>query len=230
MHIKGWDCLDGYFNSGEWQVVNEKLKDLERVNRPAGYDGYNPGRESLFRALRLVSYREVSVAIIGQDPYPERRFSTGIAFSIPSEIKSEEYPPTLKTILAEYGRDLHLPSPSNGDLSRWSEEGHVLLWNSYPSCASGHSLSHDWPEWELLTSTIVQELSKKGIVFALLGSVARRYLPLIDLRNNSVVVTSHPSPRGSLNSKTPFVGSRIFTTINDKLVNNGQSPIDWSLP
>lgn len=228
MKIKGWPLT--YFNSGEWQVVNERLKELEQANRPV-CDGYSPGRSALFRALQSTPLEEVRCAIIGQDPYPTAVHATGIAFSVPSGVKSEDYPVTLRNILDEYRSDLAYPVPSSGDLSPWTQRG-VLLWNAIPSCGYGAPLSHDWRggEWGLLTQEIVRLLSKRGTTFALLGQVARRYLNEIDLTNNNVVLTSHPSPRGNIASKTPFRGSRLFSSINDKLVNNGAEPIDWKLP
>lgn len=229
MQIKGWPLE--YFKSGEWQVVNERLKDLEKINRPAGYDGYNPGRSLLFRALQSTPLEEVKVCIVGQDPYPTRAHATGLAFSIPSSIQEADYPITLRTFLAEYRSDLGYPVPSSGDLSTWATRG-VLLWNAIPSCRSGASLSHDWRglEWDLLTKEIIELLSARGTTFALLGQVAKRHLGSINLTNNNVIVTSHPSPRGNINSKSPFTGSRLFSTLNDKLVNNGQEMIDWKLP
>jgi len=76
---------------------------------------------------------------------------------------------------------------------------------------------------------VFRRLSEKGIVFALLGSVARRYANDVDLRNNKIILTSHPSPRGSNNSRMPFRGSRLFSTINDHLNQLGLDPIDWRL-
>lgn len=228
MQIKGWPLK--FFQSGEWQVVNEHLKDLEKVNRPYS-DGYNPGRATLFRALQTTPLEQVKVCIIGQDPYPTRALATGLAFSIPSSVGAADYPITLKTILAEYHSDLSYPMPTTGDLSTWAARG-CLLWNAIPSCRSGASLSHDWRggEWDLLTKEIVELLSTRGVTFALLGQVAQRHVKSINLSNNNVVVTSHPSPRGNMNSKSAFTGSRLFSTINAKLVNNGSDPIDWRLP
>ncbi len=228
MQIKGWPLK--FFSSGEWDVVDERLKDLEKINRPYS-DGYNPGRALLFESLRRIPLGEVRVCIIGQDPYPTRAHATGIAFSVPSSIQEADYPVTLKNFIREYRSDLGYPMPSSGDLSALSDRG-VLLWNAIPSCRSGSSLSHDWRgnEWGLLTSEVVSLLSARGTTFALLGQVARRHLSEIDLTNNNVVVTSHPSPRGNLSSRTPFLGSRLFSTINAKLVDNGASPIDWRLP
>lgn len=226
MKIKGWEL--NFFNTGEWQAADEKLKDLEKINKPIGKEGYNPGRKNLFAALRDCPSSEVSVAIIGQDPYPAEAYCTGKAFSIPAGISKEMYPPTLATIFREYSSDLHFDIPSSGNLDRWGKEG-VLLWNACPSCLTGKSLSHDWPEWRLLTEELVSSLSQKGIVFAFIGSYARYFRDKVDLRNNQVICTSHPSPRGQMNSKTPFLGSRLFSTINAKLVNNGQKTIDWRL-
>lgn len=225
MKIKGWELE--YFQTGEWQYVDEKLKDLEKVHRPYE-DGYSPSRKLLFEALRRTPMGDIQVCIVGQDPYPTRGHATGIAFSIPDDIPESRYPPTLRTFLGKYSSDLRVPVPSKGSLDRWTERG-VLLWNAIPSCAFGKPLSHDWPEWEYLTKEIIQRLSERGIVFALLGGVARRFERDINTNNNHVIVTSHPSPRGSLNAKVPFVGSRLFSTINDRLNDHGLRAIDWKL-
>lgn len=224
--IKGWE-LD-FFNSGEWQVCDERLKDIERISRRIGSDGYNPGRKSLFKALQAVPEAATRVALFGQDPYPQAEFATGLAFSIPAET-SGRLPPTLSTVFDEYESDLHYGRPKSGDLGRWAAQG-VLLWNVIPSTKTGQSLSQDWDEWTYLTREIIHKLNKRRVVYALLGTVARRYLNDIDTTSCGVLVTSHPSPRGSRSSNTPFVGSRIFSAINDKLSALGQSPIDWRLP
>lgn len=216
-----WDLK--YWNSGEWQVCDERLKDLDKAKIT-----YNPTRRELFAALRRIPERDVQVCIIGQDPYPDRAFATGYAFSIPRQYTSEYFPPTLRTIFKEYTSDLGYPFPDTGDLSGWISQG-VLLWNAIPSCRSNQSLSHDWEEWSWLTKEIVERLSEKGIVFAFLGAVAKRFLQYVDLTKNEVILTSHPSPRASRFSQTPFEGSRLFSTINDKLVSQGLKPINWRL-
>ncbi len=213
-----------YWTTGEWQVVNERLHDMEK-----SHEVYNPSRRNLFKALQTLKPEDCKVAIIGQDPYPQPRFATGYAFSIPDGVEEADYPPTLNTIFKEYKSDLHYELPSSGNLERWRDRG-VLLWNAIPSCQANRSLSHDWDEWSYLTREVITKLSDMGgVVFAFLGSVARRYIEDVDLSKNSIVVTSHPSPRGSINSRNPFLGSRIFTTINDKIADLGGQPIDWRL-
>src|SRR5882757_10361728 len=172
-----------YWKSGEWQVVNERLHDMER-----DHEGYNPVRGALFKALRDTKCEDCKVAILGQDPYPDIRYATGVAFSIPKDVEAKNFPPTLNTILQEYSVDTGYPIPNQGSLERWSERG-VLLWNVIPSCTAGRSLSHDWDEYSFLTREIITKLSAQGgIVFAFLGTVARRYLDCVDLTKNSALV------------------------------------------
>lgn len=212
-----------YWKSGEWQVCDERLHDLHKAGL-----GFNPVRAHLFNNLACVSVQHCRVAIIGQDPYPQHEFARGHAFSIPEHFTPGEYPPTLREIFAEYQRDLGYPIPPHGSLRRWIDEG-VLLWNVIPTCTNGLSLSHDWVEYEPLNREVLGRLSDKGIVFAFLGGVAKRYLDVVNPGNNRIIATSHPSPRGSRSSRTPFNGSRLFSTINDKLNELGLDPIEWRL-
>lgn len=212
-----------FWKSGEWQVCNERLKDMETKNVR-----YNPVRSNLFRSLSRIDPGDVRVCIVGQDPYPTRAFATGIAFSIPPEFGRNQFPPTLREIFREYSSDLGYEIPSHGDLSRWVDQG-VLLWNAVPVTRDGISLGCDWEEWQYLNREVFGVLSDRGVVFCFLGGVARRYASLIPRTNNRVIETSHPSPRGSLSSRTPFRGSRLFSTVNQKLSEIGLEPIDWKL-
>lgn len=217
-----WDQLT-FWNTGEWQVIEEKLDDLTDQKVV-----FNPDRKNLFKALATTPLEDCKVALFGQDPYPSHTNSTGLAFSIPA--RSETFPPTLQEVFREYQSDLGYEAPKTGDLTPWAEQG-VLLWNVIPTTLLGKSLAHEWwTEWSYLTKEITEELSKRGIVFALLGSKARQYKQFIDEKNNKTIETSHPSPRGSLNSKTPFVGSRLFSRINDYLVQQGKTTVNWRLP
>jgi uracil-DNA glycosylase len=213
-----------WWNSGERQVVEEKIDDAVRAGHVC-----NPTKSRLYRALRATPERTVRVAILGQDPYPAHEMATGIAFSIPRTVPPKDFPHTLKIIFSEYCSDLHLPSPSHGDLSSWTKQG-VLLWNSIPSCQSGHSLSHDWDEWRYLTGEIVSRLNERGgVVFVCLGAVASSFVNDVNIEKNRVIRTSHPSPRGIRASKSPFTGSRLFSTINARLRELEKDVIDWEI-
>lgn len=219
-----WEDMD-FWQSGEWQVIQERLDDLDKEAKKLGTQVYNPKKEDLFAALDAVEFSKVRVCIVGQDPYPKSKHATGIAFSIPKG--KGPFPPTLTTIFQEYQDDLHLPSPEHGDLTAWCKQG-VLLWNSTPSCLVGQPGSHsDWTEWTYLTSEIIQRLNNDTCpVFVFIGSRARAYSRYVF--DSEVIEVGHPSPMGRF-ATTPFLGSRVFTKINDALCKIGDDPINWRL-
>lgn len=222
-----WDDLK-YWNTGEWQVIQERLDDYDKA-----FTIYNPRRELIFSALDWTPFDKVKVVMYGQDPYPDRAMACGLAFSIPNGTVrvGNALPPTLEQIFKEYCEDLHYPFPASTTLTPWADRG-VLLWNVIPTCAHQKSMSHDWPEWTPLTEEITRRLSDEGDkVFVFMGSVAKRFTKFVSEKDNTIILTSHPSPRGSLNSSYPFRGSRVFSNINHHLVQtHHKSPIDWRLP
>src|SRR5579871_3496501 len=216
-----WNDLE-FWTSPEWQRLQEKFDVLD-TKRTA----YNPKREDFFAALDATSLDKARVCILGQDPYPGRDYATGIAFSIPASEK--KFPPTLVNIFKELVDDLHVRFPTSGDLSPWAVQG-VLLWNAVPTCLTDQPGSHrGLLEWNKLTKEIVEVLNEKGCIFVLLGGLARDYSQFIDSSRNVVLSYSHPSPLGAMKTASPFIGSRIFSTINDHLCKQGKEKIDWSL-
>lgn len=221
--IKRWKDLK-FWQSDAYKIIQKRLEELDKNGVT-----YNPVKDKIFAAMDAVPFARTRVVIAGQDPYPDPNLATGLAFSIPSVYKEFSFPPTLVNILKEYSNDLKYPFPKVGTLEKWCTQG-VLLWNVIPVHLVGKPLwQSNWTEWEYLNREMFSELElKKDVCFVFLGAVARQYASERSL-DSMVIQTSHPSPRGSLNSKLPFNGSRIFTHINDKLVENGLAPIDWRL-
>lgn len=214
-----WDDLK-FWKTGEWQVMQERLDDWD-----ARKIKYCPKREFVFASLDEVPLTEVKVLILGQDPYPDPKYATGVAFSIPPNVK--KFPPTLDMIFKEYVNDLHYDYPTSGDLRPWLRQG-VLLSNSIPTCYEGDSLSHNYPEWTTFTRELVETVSRFEIVCCFLGSIAREHAKYCD-NASKVIEASHPSPRGNRFGKQPFIGSRIFSRINAELKTLGKTPINWRL-
>lgn len=212
--ITKWSQLK-FWKSGECQAALERLKE----SKP-----YCPDRANLFKALRSVPPDKVRVAVVGQDPYPDPKLATGLAFSIPET--ESVFPPTLKNLFKEYSDDLQHPYPRCGTLLPWVDRG-VLLWNAIPSCGAWHSLSHDWPEWHLLTQQVLQAINHEHMVYVFLGGVARRHANIVT--RGTVIELSHPSPRASAASNNPFLGSKVFSRVNNSLERWGLEPINWRL-
>lgn len=207
-----------FWQSGEWQVCEEELNDLDQRGVR-----YCPRRDQLFRALSLTPIARTKVAILGQDPYPNVVDATGVAFSVPKV--RYPYPSTLRNILAEYYKDLHYPYVATGCLEDWCKRG-VLLWNVYPLVYPGRPGSCHWTEWSYLTHEIVEVLHAKGTLLVSLGNIANQFI----VNRDNTMHFSHPSPLGHNKGSNPFTGSRLFTTINDRLCQKDIEPIDWRLP
>ena len=47
-------------------------------------------------------------------------------------------------------------------------------------------------------------------------------------KNRVIITTSHPSPLGATKTKTPFMGSKCFSRVNEALKEMGyEDGIDW---
>jgi uracil-DNA glycosylase len=242
----GWP-LD-YWQSKEWLDVQDRLDRLEVDAIP-----YNPSRKDILRALRLTPLSRCNIAILGEAPYPNPDFATGVAFSSVKGIRVGEFtipyplaagerrsiPASLRILLGELQRDLSIGRPSSGCLEGWCHQG-VLLWNVTPTVeidreSNGRwkAYTHEfWPEWPPLTQEIVERLSAKGgIIFVFLGKKAEKYSKYVDQTPgyNTCLTYRHPSPLATRSISASITGSRLFTTINSHLRKYNKEAIDWRL-
>ena len=201
----------------------ELLKDEEQlvdgIESKLSKENCNPEREKIFKAFQI-NPESIKVVILGQDPYPNRDFADGLAFSIPRS--EEKIPASLRNILREYQDDLNLPPRVNGDLIAWVEEG-VFLLNTILTCRSGESLSHTNIGWEEFTHQVLRSVVHPGTVGILWGKRAQSYSYLFD--KGMVIESAHPSP---LSAYRGFFGSKPFTRANTLLEGKGITKIDWS--
>lgn len=181
-----------------------------------------PAGHNIFRALTLHP-DDVSVIIIGQDPYPTPGHAMGLSFSVPEG--AWPLPPTLKNILRELENDLGITPPRHGSLTSWHRQG-VLLLNRHLTTAAGVPGAHQKLGWAAFTNRIVDALARDdaGRVAVLWGKEAQSARPL--LGNIPVISSAHPSP---LSAHRGFFGSTPFSLANKYLQSMGRSPIDWSL-
>ena len=84
---------------------------------------YPPGR-LIFNAFNLCPYDKVKVVIIGQDPYHGPGQAHGLCFSVNDGVP---YPPSLQNIFKEIHDDTGAAIPATGNLTRWAEQGVLLL-------------------------------------------------------------------------------------------------------
>lgn len=180
-----------------------------------------PDMYDIFNALKITDYNRVKAVILGQDPYHGPGQAHGLSFSVKKGIQP---PPSLINIFKEYNADLGYPIPQNGDLTKWAENG-VLLLNSVLTVQGGMAASHRGIGWETFTDNIISLLNKREspIVFILWGRFARDKKRLITNPAHFIIESAHPSPLSAYNG---FFGSRPFSKTNELLKDN---PVDWKL-
>ncbi len=197
-----------------------------RINLANEYKAYQvfPDMYDIFNAFHLTSYEDTKVVILGQDPYHDDMQAHGLSFSV---MKGVAVPPSLRNIYKELHEDLGCSIPGHGCLTKWAEEG-VLLLNSVLTVRAHQAASHKNLGWETFTDFVIAELNKreKPVVFILWGAFAQSKESLITSPQHLIIKSPHPSP---LSASRGFFGSRPFSKANNFLAENSISPIDWQI-
>jgi len=183
-----------------------------------------PSPSDTFAAFE-VPYEEVSVVILGQDPYHGAGQAHGLAFSVPPQVKP---PPSLANIYKELADDVGFKHPGHGCLTAWVKQG-VFLLNTTLTVREGKAGSHQGQGWEEFTDAVIRLLSSRDetVAFMLWGRHAQEKDYLIDTSKHLIMRARHPSP---LSAHSGFFGSRCFSKINDGLIRKGVAPINWQIP
>jgi len=179
----------------------------------------------VFTAFDMTPLDEVSVVILGQDPYHGPGQAHGLAFSVLPKVNP---PPSLRGIYKELRDDLGVKPVDHGYLMAWAKQG-VFLLNTVLTVRQGEPGSHRKLGWETFTSRVIKVLAarEKRIVFLLWGNDAKSKAEMISTEHHVVLASSHPSPLGAYQG---FYGCRHFSRTNQALLRKDLAPIDWQLP
>ena len=212
-----WDeILKDEFTSEYYLSLREFLKkeySTAKVYPPMG---------DLFNALRYTSRANAKVVILGQDPYHGYGQAHGLCFSVNEGVA---FPPSLQNIFKEIKSDLGTPIPDNGDLTRWANQG-VLLLNATLTVRAHQAGSHQRKGWEEFTDAAIRILAeqREHLVFILWGAYAQKKGAFIDRNKHLVLTSAHPSPLSAYNG---FFGNKHFSRANEYLTAHGETPINW---
>lgn len=216
---EGWErALAEEFQKPYFIALAERIRSAYASPSPRIF----PPAKDIFAAFNRTPFVRVKVVIIGQDPYHGPGQANGLAFSVNPGIA---LPPSLKNILTEVHRDTGAAIPADGDLSRWADQG-VLLLNSTLTVVEHQPRSHAALGWERFTQAAVDKAaaSRDNLVFLLWGADAIRRGAGIDRSRHLVLESAHPSP---LSAYRGFFGNRHFSQANRYLSDHGISPIVW---
>ena len=180
-----------------------------------------PPPKDIFRAFELAPLDKVKVVILGQDPYHGANQAHGLSFSVQHGVQT---PPSLQNIFKEIESDLGKPVNRDTDLSRWAQQG-VLLLNATLTVRAGCAGSHQSKGWEQFTDAAIKALNdeREHLVFILWGNYAKQKGAHIDFSKHYIIESAHPSPL----SATKFFGSKPFSKANAYLQEHGETPIEW---
>ncbi len=183
---------------------------------------YPPGR-FIFNAFNQTPFDQVKVVILGQDPYHEPGQAHGLSFSVQEGVS---FPPSLQNIFKEISDDLGAPVPPSGDLTRWAQQG-VLLLNATLTVRAHQANSHATLGWQQFTDAAIRALAtqRENIVYMLWGGFARGKAYMIDKNRNLVLESVHPSPLSA--NRGGWFGQHQFSRCNTYLQEHGIQPIIW---
>jgi len=210
---------------GEFELpYMQRLRAFLLEEKQAGKRIFPRGNE-FFNAFAHTPLDKVKVVILGQDPYHGEGQAHGLCFSVRP---GTPVPPSLQNIYRELHAELGVPIPNHGHLTRWADQG-VLLLNSVLSVECARAASHQGKGWETFTDKVIEVVNaeRDGVVFMLWGSYAQRKGAVIDARRHCVLKAPHPSP---LSAHRGFFGCGHFAAANRYLEQRGVAPIDWRLP
>lgn len=183
-----------------------------------------PDKHDIFNALHYTPLKDIKVLLLGQDPYHDENQAHGLSFSV---MPGQRIPPSLQNIYKELQDDLGYPTPSNGYLKKWADQG-VLLLNTVLTVRAHQANSHQGMGWEQFTDAVIRAVNKQDrpIVIFLWGKPAQSKKQMLTNDRHLVLTAPHPSP---LSAYRGFFGSKPFSKANTFLEERGVGKIDWKV-
>ena len=211
-----WDQkLDVIWNSPGFQKFYNMI--MAEYDKKTIY----PPKDYIFNALKLTSYKDTKVVIVGQDPYHGEKEAMGLSFSVRRGVRT---PPSLRNIFKELYDDLGI-NRTDTDLSDWAKQG-VFLLNTVLTVEKDKANSHKDIGWEIFTDYVIGQINDKlkNVVFILWGRQAREKKRIITNPSHYIIESAHPSPLSAYNG---FFGSAPFSKTNKYLKEHNKTEIKF---
>ena len=212
-----WD----FFEKKEVQEELLKISNFLQEEYKNGEIIY-PDIYNVFRTF-ILPPEKIKVVILGMDPYHNGN-AVGLCFSVK---RGERVNPSLNNIYIELEKEGFEPE-KNGELDSWLKQGCFLL-NSALTVRKAEAGSHV-SIWYNFTRMLLEYISEntQSIAWLIMGKDA--YEKISEIKTPSLFVTSHPSHFSAYNPfrhYPAFMGSGVFTKINQYLISHGKTEILW---
>ena len=169
-----------------------------------------PAPDDIFNAFQLTPFHKVKAVILGQDPYHGEGQAHGLCFSVKPDV---EIPPSLVNIYQELHDDCGCYIPDNGYLTKWAEQG-VLLLNTVLTVRAHQANSHRGIGWEEFTDAAIRRLNEEDrpIVFILWGRPAQMKKSMLTNPNHLILEAPVPCLHtGDFSAASPSVRPTNFS-------------------
>lgn len=220
--LGGWE---GYISEFAYKAALNAY-DMALTAVEEGRGPVYPPSDKVFAALQQTPPERVHAVILGQDPYHGPQQANGLAFSVNP---GQKLPPSLCNIFKELHSDIGCELPASGDLSKWAQQGVLLLNTTLTVFAGQPNSCVDWG-WDVFTGAILSvcEQLPQPIVYILWGANAQKVGVKVGKREGkTTILGNHPSPLSA--NRGGFFGTKPFSKANAFLQDNGIQPIDWQL-
>ena len=201
---------------GDWLKVidNNSLNNMVHILMSMTDRKVYPAFENTFEAFHQCKYENLSVVILGQDPYFDGK-ATGLAFANSVYVSMS---PSLKVIKEAVCKHVGVEPDYdrfNTTLLPWAHQG-VLLLNTALSVEAGKPGSHS-AMWRPFIQKLLLNLGnyQTGIIYVLMGSAAKSFRPYIG-RFNDIIECPHPAYCARTGEPFPNVFERIDKLTMDK--------------
>jgi len=223
---EGWDEL--------FKIADVELYDISEIIESEIAKGYRilPDKHNILRIFYEMDPRDITVCIIGMDPYPQllpsgKPRAQGLSFSVSKE---DAIPVSLMNIYKEiincYPETPLERIPKNGDLIEWVHQG-VMLLNVCLTCRLNEPGSHaKYKLWHPFLDKFLSFIAayNKQIIFVMWGNDAQKMETMIGRNFKNMLMGPHPS---GLSAYRGFIGCEHFKKINEMLRGQGKTEIIW---
>jgi len=184
---------------------------------------FTPTLKDLFRAFIECPYGELKVVIINSDPYANVGVADGIAFSCS---KDQEVQPALKYMFKEIDKTVYPDGHTwNPDLSRWSNQGVLLLNTALTTQLNKLGVHKDL--WAPFTTYLLDTLAdyNSGLIYVFVGEKAKEWHKLVST-DNYKFFTTHPIS-AKYHSNDHWDSGNLFNQINKVVFETYGEKIIW---
>lgn len=218
----GWhNLLKGFLYSEDFKNILIKLNECVDEGQR-----FTPPLKQVFRAFVECPLSDLSVVMVGQDPYPQMGVADGVAFSCSNTGKQEA---SMRYIFNAIGDTVYKgkvdPKKMDTDLARWSKQG-VLMLNTALTTEIGKVGKH-YDIWKPFINYLFDMLNThESTIWVFMGKKAEDLSDLIDSDKHHHLFCSHPAS-AAYQKESKWNCNDVFNKVNETLETQNKPTIIW---